>query len=170
MEVIQTSDISAEPALKLTESPRAVHAAPGAVPSPKTTPARLRCRPSHMERHDHVWVNCDVPVNSSLDLDAYAHAGQVSVPAQLWCTKLFCYYGELSFAPHMKRHFRSGKNSDLRDREVAVADGIDPMQRGEIWLVDLEPARDFEANKLHPPIVASNDVANATASRLGQEL
>ena len=42
------------------------------------------------------------------------------------------------------------------------------MQRGEIRLVDLEPAREGEANKLRLAVVVSNDGANATASRLGR--
>lgn len=42
------------------------------------------------------------------------------------------------------------------------------MQRGEIRLVDLEPARSGEANKLRPAVIVSNDGANATASRLGR--
>jgi mRNA interferase MazF len=39
------------------------------------------------------------------------------------------------------------------------------MLRGEIWLVDLDPARGNEANKLRPAIVVSNDRANAAAAR-----
>lgn len=42
------------------------------------------------------------------------------------------------------------------------------MQPGEIRLVDLEPVRNGEANKLRPAVVVSNDGANATASRLGR--
>ena len=42
------------------------------------------------------------------------------------------------------------------------------MRRGEIRLVDLEPARTGEANKLRPAVIVSNDGANATASRLGR--
>ncbi len=42
------------------------------------------------------------------------------------------------------------------------------MLRGEIRLVDLDPARDTEANKLRPAVVVSNDRANATAARLGR--
>ena len=40
------------------------------------------------------------------------------------------------------------------------------MRRGEIWLVDLEPAVGSEARKRRPAIIVSNDAANATASRL----
>ena len=40
------------------------------------------------------------------------------------------------------------------------------MRRGEIWQVDLDPARGNEANKLRPAVVVSNDRANATATRL----
>ena len=42
------------------------------------------------------------------------------------------------------------------------------MRRGEIWQVDLDPARGNEANKLRPAVVVSNDRANATATRLGR--
>ena len=42
------------------------------------------------------------------------------------------------------------------------------MLRGEIRLVDLDPARDGEANKRRPAVIVSNDRANATAARLGR--
>lgn len=42
------------------------------------------------------------------------------------------------------------------------------MRRGEVRLVDLDPARDAEANKRRPAVVVSNDRANATAARLGR--
>jgi mRNA interferase MazF len=42
------------------------------------------------------------------------------------------------------------------------------MRRGEIRLVDLEPARGAEANKLRPAVLVSNDGANATAAQLGR--
>lgn len=42
------------------------------------------------------------------------------------------------------------------------------MQRGEIWQVDLDPARGSEANKSRPAVIVSNDRANATAARLGR--
>ena len=42
------------------------------------------------------------------------------------------------------------------------------MQRGEVRLIDLEPARGSEANKRRPAIIVSNDRANATAERLGR--
>jgi len=42
------------------------------------------------------------------------------------------------------------------------------MRRGEIRLVDLEPARGSEGSKRRPAIVVSNDRANATAGRLGR--
>jgi mRNA interferase MazF len=41
------------------------------------------------------------------------------------------------------------------------------MLRGEIWQVDLDPARGNEANKQRPAVIVSNDRANATATRLG---
>ena len=40
------------------------------------------------------------------------------------------------------------------------------MRRGEICLVDLEPARGSEADKRWPAIIVSNDGANSTAERL----
>lgn len=40
------------------------------------------------------------------------------------------------------------------------------MRRGEVRLVDLDPIRGSEANKLRPAIVVSNDRANAAAERL----
>ncbi len=42
------------------------------------------------------------------------------------------------------------------------------MYRGEVRLVDLDPARGAEANKLRPAVVVSNDRANAAAQRLGR--
>jgi mRNA interferase MazF len=42
------------------------------------------------------------------------------------------------------------------------------MRRGEIRLVDLEPARGAEANKRRPAVIVSNDGANTTAERLGR--
>jgi mRNA interferase MazF len=42
------------------------------------------------------------------------------------------------------------------------------MRRGEIRLVDLEPARGAEANKRRPAVIVSNDGANSTADRLGR--
>jgi mRNA interferase MazF len=43
-----------------------------------------------------------------------------------------------------------------------------PMLRGEICLIDLEPARGSEANKRRPAVIVSNDRANATAEGLGR--
>src|SRR3954471_23824476 len=42
------------------------------------------------------------------------------------------------------------------------------MRRGEIVLVDLEPAKGPEANKRRPAVIVSNDGANSTAERLGR--
>lgn len=42
------------------------------------------------------------------------------------------------------------------------------MRRGEVRLVDLEPARGSEANKQRPAVIVSNDGANSTAERLGR--
>jgi mRNA interferase MazF len=42
------------------------------------------------------------------------------------------------------------------------------MRRGEICLVDLEPARGAEANKRRPAVIVSNDGANSSAERIGR--
>ena len=42
------------------------------------------------------------------------------------------------------------------------------MLRGEIRLVDLDPARTGEANKRRPAVLVSNDGANTTAAKLGR--
>jgi mRNA interferase MazF len=42
------------------------------------------------------------------------------------------------------------------------------IRRGEVYLVDLEPVRGSESDKLRPVVVVSNDTANATAARLGR--
>lgn len=42
------------------------------------------------------------------------------------------------------------------------------MRRGEVRLVDLDPARGSEANKRRPAVIVSNDRANAVAERLGR--
>lgn len=42
------------------------------------------------------------------------------------------------------------------------------MLRGEIRLVDLEPARAGEADKRRPAVIVSNDRANTVAARLGR--
>lgn len=42
------------------------------------------------------------------------------------------------------------------------------MQRGEVRMVDPDPARGTEANKRRPAVIVSNDAANSTAARLGR--
>jgi len=42
------------------------------------------------------------------------------------------------------------------------------MLRGEIRLVDFDPARPGEVDKARPAVIVSNDEANATAARLGR--
>jgi len=42
------------------------------------------------------------------------------------------------------------------------------MLRGEVRLVDLDPALGSEANKRRPAVVVSNDHANAAAARSGR--
>jgi mRNA interferase MazF len=42
------------------------------------------------------------------------------------------------------------------------------MRRGEIRLVDLDPARGAEAAKQRPAVIVSNDGANSSATRLGR--
>jgi mRNA interferase MazF len=40
--------------------------------------------------------------------------------------------------------------------------------RGEIYLVDLDPVRHSEANKVRPAVIVSNDGANGTARQNGR--
>lgn len=42
------------------------------------------------------------------------------------------------------------------------------MRRGDICVIDLDPARATEARKSRPAVVVSNDGANSTATRLGR--
>lgn len=42
------------------------------------------------------------------------------------------------------------------------------MRRGEVRLVDLDPARGAEASKRRPAVIVSNDAANSTAAGLGR--
>jgi mRNA interferase MazF len=42
------------------------------------------------------------------------------------------------------------------------------MRRGEIRLVDLDPARGAEADKRRPAVIVGNDAANSTAADLGR--
>lgn len=42
------------------------------------------------------------------------------------------------------------------------------MRRGEIRLVDLDPSRGSEADKVRPAVLVSNDGANAAAERSGR--
>jgi mRNA interferase MazF len=39
------------------------------------------------------------------------------------------------------------------------------MQRGDVYLVDLDPTRGSESNKVRPAVVVSNNAANRTAER-----
>jgi mRNA interferase MazF len=41
------------------------------------------------------------------------------------------------------------------------------MLRGEVRVVDFDPARGAESTKRRPAVIVSNDAANATAARLG---
>lgn len=41
------------------------------------------------------------------------------------------------------------------------------MLRGEVRIVDFDPARGAEANKRRPAVIVSNDAANAAVARLG---
>jgi len=41
------------------------------------------------------------------------------------------------------------------------------VHRGEIYLVNLDPARSGEANKQRPAVIVSNDGANSSAERSG---
>jgi mRNA interferase MazF len=42
------------------------------------------------------------------------------------------------------------------------------MRRGDVYWVDLDPARGSEAAKTRPAVLVSNDAANRTAERLGR--
>ncbi|WP_326603747.1 type II toxin-antitoxin system PemK/MazF family toxin [Streptomyces sp. NBC_01799] len=42
------------------------------------------------------------------------------------------------------------------------------MRRGDIHLVDLEPARGSEANKVRPAVIVSNNAANQSAELSGR--
>jgi len=42
------------------------------------------------------------------------------------------------------------------------------MRRGDIYLVDLDPVRGSESNKVRPAVIVSNDSANRTADRTGR--
>lgn len=42
------------------------------------------------------------------------------------------------------------------------------MRRGDIYWVDLEPARGSEANKVRPAVIVSNDAANRAMDRTGR--
>lgn len=42
------------------------------------------------------------------------------------------------------------------------------MRRGDVRLVEFDPARGTETNKRRPAVVVSNDRANAAAERLGR--
>ena len=42
------------------------------------------------------------------------------------------------------------------------------MRRGEIYLVDLDPASGSEADKRRPAVIVSNDGANTAAARRGR--
>lgn len=42
------------------------------------------------------------------------------------------------------------------------------MLRGDVYLVDLDPARGSEANKLRPAVLVSNGAANRSAERHGR--
>ena len=42
------------------------------------------------------------------------------------------------------------------------------MQRGDIYLVDLDPAQGSEANKTRPAVIVSNDATNRASERNGR--
>jgi mRNA interferase MazF len=44
------------------------------------------------------------------------------------------------------------------------------MLRGDIRIIDLDPARSGEADKRRPAVIVSNDGANTAAARLGRGL
>jgi len=42
------------------------------------------------------------------------------------------------------------------------------MRRGDVYLVDLDPTRGSEANKVRPAVLVSNDAANRVSERHGR--
>lgn len=74
--------------------------------------------------------------------------------------------------PSSRRHTsQRGTNGPDRTRPNGTpqrATGWKQMRRGDIVAVDLEPVRGAEANKRRPAVIVSNDMANATARRLGR--
>jgi len=42
------------------------------------------------------------------------------------------------------------------------------MRRGDVYLVDLDPARGSEASKARPAVIVSNDAANRSVERNGR--
>lgn len=42
------------------------------------------------------------------------------------------------------------------------------MRRGDVYVIDFEPARGSEANKARPAVIVSNDAANRAAERSGR--
>jgi mRNA interferase MazF len=42
------------------------------------------------------------------------------------------------------------------------------MQRGDVYLVDLDPVRGAESNKIRPAVIVSNNAANRSAERNGR--
>ena len=42
------------------------------------------------------------------------------------------------------------------------------MRRGDVYLVDLDPSRGSESNRVRPAVIVSNDAANRTAERNGR--
>jgi Growth inhibitor len=42
------------------------------------------------------------------------------------------------------------------------------MQRGDVYMVDLDPTRGAESNKVRPAVIVSNNAANRTAERNGR--
>ncbi len=103
-------------------------------------------------------------------LDEYAEAqGIASRSAVLQRAVMLLRTSQL--ATHTPKRSRSGRQAEtpscgsrprLTDWKACL------MRRGEILLVDLEPARGSEADKRRPAVLVSNDGANATADRLGQ--
>lgn len=42
------------------------------------------------------------------------------------------------------------------------------MQRGDVFMVDLDPSQGSESNKVRPAVIVSNNAANRTAERNGR--
>lgn len=84
------------------------------------------------------------------------------------CSARFTCCAILTSRMTTPKHGHSGPQTRILLRGKAPSGMACPMLRGEIWQVDLDPARGSEANKRRPAVIVSNDRANAAATRLGR--